>query len=270
MNSTAHFTKHRSRTIMSDLSKVYDRSRVPLYIQVASVMRRRIETSQWLPGQKISTLVELEREFEVARVTIRQAIDVLRQGGLLHSQQGRGTFVAERIRGRRWLQLETTWPALIATIKDNVPRMIPVKNPPAQPRLGDEDGRPAPDYVFLRSLQFRQSEPYAVVSLHLARHIYERDPDAFQKHTALPILASLRDVRIAKAHQTMIIRSADTEIANLLKVALNAPTAECHCVVVDAEGIAIYVAEIVYRGDCVKLHIDLLENARGDGRGRRA
>ncbi len=59
-------------------------------------MRRRIETKQWLPGQKISTLVELEREFEVARVTIRQAIDILREEGLLHSQQGRGTFVAEK------------------------------------------------------------------------------------------------------------------------------------------------------------------------------
>ena len=32
-------------------------------------------------------------------------------------------------------------------------------------------------------------------------------------------------------------------------------------------GIAIYVAEIIYRGDCVKLRIDLLGNARG---GRRA
>jgi hypothetical protein len=38
-------------------------------------------------------------------------------------------------------------------------------------------------------------------------------------------------------------------------------------VVVDAQGIAIYVAEIIYRGDCVKLHIDLLQNARG-GRSR--
>ncbi len=106
-----------------------------------------------------------------------------------------------------------------------------------------------------------------MVSLHLARHIYERDPDAFQKHTALPILASLPDIKIAKAHQTMIIGSADTEIADLLKIALNAPTAECHCVVVDTGGIAIYVAEIIYRGDCVKLRIDLLGNARG---GRRA
>jgi len=77
---------------MSKLLKAYDRSRVPLYIQVAAVMRQRIERRQWQPGQKISTLVELEREFEVARVTVRQAVDILRQEGLLHCHQGRGTF----------------------------------------------------------------------------------------------------------------------------------------------------------------------------------
>ena len=80
-------------TAMSKLLKAYDRSRVPLYIQVASVMRQRIEAKQWRPGQKISTLVELEQEFQVARVTVRQAIDILREEGLLHCQQGRGTFV---------------------------------------------------------------------------------------------------------------------------------------------------------------------------------
>jgi len=40
-------------------------------------------------------------------------------------------------------------------------------------------------------------------------------------------------------------------------------------VVVDAAGIAIYVAEIIYRGDCMKLHIDLLQNGRGGRSGRR-
>ena len=73
----------------------YDRSRVPLYIQVAAVMRQRIERKQWQPGQKISTLEELEREFEVARVTVRQAIDLLREEGLLRCQQGRGTFISD-------------------------------------------------------------------------------------------------------------------------------------------------------------------------------
>ena len=103
---------------MLEISKVYDRSRVPLYIQVASVMRRRIETKQWLPGQKISTLVELEREFAVARVTIRQAIEILQGEGLLHSQQGRGTFVADTPVSRHWFMLATSWDALVETIKD--------------------------------------------------------------------------------------------------------------------------------------------------------
>ena len=32
----------------------------------------------------------------MARVTVRQAIDILREEGLLHCQQGRGTFVAAK------------------------------------------------------------------------------------------------------------------------------------------------------------------------------
>ena len=56
---------------------------------------------------------------------------------------------------------------------------------------------------------------------------------------------------------------ADTESAHLLKIALNAPTAEVHCVVIDDDGVAIYVGEIIYRGDFIKLDIDLLASAAG-------
>jgi GntR family transcriptional regulator len=153
---------------MSELSKVYDRSRVPLYIQVASVMRRRIETKQWLPGQKISTLVELEREFEVARVTIRQAIDILREEGLLHSQQGRGTFVAETPVSRYWFKLATSWDVLVNRIKDNVLKRIKVDDPPPAPALHEDEGELASKYIFMRSVQFKDSEPYGIVNLHLA------------------------------------------------------------------------------------------------------
>jgi len=48
-----------------------------------------------------------------------------------------------------------------------------------------------------------------------------------------------------------------TEIAELLRLELNAPTAEANCIVIDAAGIAIYVAQIIYRGDCIKFDIEL-------------
>ncbi|MPZ55976.1 MAG: GntR family transcriptional regulator [Rhizobiales bacterium] len=247
---------------MSKLLKAYDRSRIPLYIQVASVMRQRIDSQQWLPGQKISTLVELEREFEVARVTVRQAVDILCEEGLLQCQQGRGTFVSEKPPDRHWLKLATEWDLMIASIKDNVPRRIRVDNPPPFPDLRDGEGKLAHEYKFLRSVQFKETAPYGIVSLHLARSVFERDPEAFLEHPALSVLAQRDDIDVRHAHQTVVIGAADPETADYLKIALGAPTAQCRCVVIDAEGVAIYVADITYRSDAIKLHIDLLANSR--------
>jgi GntR family transcriptional regulator len=247
---------------MSKLLRAYDRSRVPLYLQVASVMRRRIETKQWLPGQKVSTLVELEDEFEVARVTVRQAVDLLREEGLLRCQQGSGTFVSERPPDRHWLKLATNWDHLIASIKDNVPKRIKADNAPAFPGLQEGEGKLASEYVFLRTLQYKDGEPYGIVNLHLARSVFDRDPQAFLKHTALPILGALKDLDVRHAHQTVVIGSADPRTADLLKIGLGAPTADCRCVVIGGDGMAIYVADITYPSNVIKLHIDLLASSR--------
>ena len=244
---------------MSELAQTYGRSRVPLYLQVASALQRRIEDGQWQAGEKISTLEELESEFQVARVTLRQAIDILQKDGLVERRQGKGTFVSRTIEDKRWLQLETTWPALIATIQDNVPRILPVKTPP-RPRLLEEDGTPAPTYEYIRSVQSQNKEPYALAGVHLASRVFDLAPDAFRTRTALSVLSELSGIKIAHAHQTLVIRTADMVTANLLQVALNAPTAEARCVVTDNMGVVIYVGEIIYRGDCVRLNIDLLPN----------
>lgn len=251
---------------MSKLLKAYDRSRVPLYIQVAAVMRQRIDSQQWLPGQKISTLVELEREFQVARVTVRQAVDILCEEGLLHCQQGRGTFVCETPPDRHWLKLATEWDVMVATIRDNVPRRIRVDNPPPFPDLAEGEAELAAAYKFLRSVQYKENAPYGVVNVHLARTIFDRDPEAFLEHPALSVLAGLPDLDIRHAHQTVVIGAADPQTADYLKIALGAPTAQCRCVVIDAAGVAIYVADLTYRSDVIKLHIDLLANARASAR----
>jgi GntR family transcriptional regulator len=250
---------------MGQLARTLRQSGIPLYVQLATTLRRRIETGQWSAGTQISTLEELQAEFEVARVTVRQAVELLQKEGLVRRQQGKGTFVADGIGDRRWLKLATTLPALVDTVRDNVPKVIPVKNPPPPPRLEPGDGKPAPEYVFLRSVQSRDGEPYSIVNLHLARTLYERDQRAFRTRAALAAIADMADVAIAAAHQTLTIGSADTHTASLLEIPLNAPTAEAHCILVDGDGIAIYVGDIIYRGDCIKLSIDLL--ARDDRAG---
>ncbi len=243
---------------MSELAKTLRLSAVPLYIQVAAELRRRIESGLWAAGQKISTIEELQEEFGVARVTVRQAVELLEKDGLVRRQQGRGTFVATDVEDTRWLKLDTSFSSLVETLKHNVPKFMPVGAPMPAPRLGPEEGRPAAEYVFLRSVQYRGERAYSVVNVQLAKDIYDRDSQAFRRHAALPIVAEMKGVKIASARQTLVIGSADPEIAGLLEVPLNAPTAEARCVVIDRRGIAIYVADIIYRGDCIRLETTLL------------
>jgi GntR family transcriptional regulator len=247
--------------VMSKLLKAYDRSRIPLYIQVASVMRQRIESGQWAPGQRISTLEELEREFQVARVTVRQAVGILQEDGLLHAQQGRGTYVSDLPPSRHWFRLATTWDRLTESVKDNVPQHVTLEENVSPPVLQPNDGAPADAYVFLCSVQYRGEDPYSLVKLHLARAVFELNPELFLKAPALPTIAGLGRIKVARAHQTLVIGSADPEVADRMKIAIGAPTAECHLVVIDDKGVAIYVADIIYRSDVIKLQIDLLGNA---------
>ncbi len=190
----------------------------------------------------------------------------------MHRHQGRGTFVADKLQDKHWLKLETTWDALVESIKDNVPTMIRVESPPPYPKLADGEGRAADDYVFLRSVQTKNGSPYALVDLHLERGIYERSPQSFLTRTALPMLATMKGAEVERAHQTLVIGAADPSTAALLRVPLGTPTAECHCVVTNRRGVAIYVADIIYRNDCVKLHIDLLDRSaprRANGAAKR-
>ncbi len=249
---------------MNQLAKTYGRSRVPLYLQVASALSRRIEVGEWRPGQKISTLAELEAEYQVARVTVRQAVEVLQHDGLVRCLQGRGTFVADEVADKRWLKLETTWSALVSTIEDNVPRFIRAKEAVPAPRIDDGEGRLADAYEHLLSVQSRGGVAYAVASVHLARSVFDRARQAFRSQIALPVLARLDGVGIARARQTLVIGGADPETATHLRIALGTPTAEARCVVTDSDGIVVYVGEIVYRGDCVKLDGDLLVSLTHD------
>ena len=232
-------------------------SRVPRYLQVASALRRRIRDGRWAVGDRIATLDELEREFSVARVTVRQAIELLQGEGLLKSHQGRGTFVTKSVAHDRWLQLATDWQSLIAPIRDHVPQLLPADADTA-PRIEEDDGVPAPAYVAIRSIQKRDGKPYAYARVHVARHIHARAPKAFSSRVALAVLSEMKGLAIARAHQTVVVAAADLDTAEHLGIALNAPTAEARCVVTDNDGVVIYVGEFTYPGDYVKLNIELI------------
>jgi GntR family transcriptional regulator len=238
----------------------YDRSRVPVYLQVASVMRERIESGRWKVGDKISTIEELEKEFGVAHITVRRAIDILREEGLTDAYRGRGTFVLGHSREKHWLNLANDLESIIESTRQNVLKIVEIEEDAAPFALLDGEGVRAGGYTRLRSVQFKSGEPFAVVNLRLAKKLYLRDRRRFQKQPALPILMQMKDVNITHALQTVTIGVAGLETSEWLKIGLGEPTADCRLVLLDGEGIAIYVAEFHYHRNCFILRRDLADN----------
>jgi GntR family transcriptional regulator len=225
-------------------------------------MRQRVEAGRWREGDKISTIEELESEFGVARVTIRQAIEMLRSEGLLDAQQGRGTFVSGKPRNRHWLNLANDLESMVDSVKNNVLKRVHIEESVVPPELAAHEGKPASSYAFLRSVQYNDNEPFSVVNLYLARNLFAKDRKRFTHAAAITKIMEMDDIKIVHAPQIVTIGVADPETAELLKIGLGEPTADCRLVLVDNNGIAVYVANIHYHRNCFALRSDLVEKSK--------
>jgi len=67
----------------------------PLYQQIKTLIIQQIVNGRWPPGQRLPSEFQLGDEFGVSQGTVRKALDVLAQEGLLVRHQGKGTYVAE-------------------------------------------------------------------------------------------------------------------------------------------------------------------------------
>ncbi len=70
-------------------------SPVPLYEQLASVLREMIRAGELRPGDPIPTESELIASYGVSRTTVRQAVLALARDGLVYRKRGKGSFVCQ-------------------------------------------------------------------------------------------------------------------------------------------------------------------------------
>jgi len=69
-------------------------SAVPLYEQVADHIATEIAAGHAMPGDKLPAERELAQDWGIAYGTMRSAIALLRDRGLIASRHGKGTFIA--------------------------------------------------------------------------------------------------------------------------------------------------------------------------------
>jgi DNA-binding transcriptional regulator YhcF (GntR family) len=72
------------------------RSHTPVYVQLADLLRERIESGEIAPGAPLASEARLTQEYGIGREAVRMAIGLLRSEGLVSTVRGHGTRVRER------------------------------------------------------------------------------------------------------------------------------------------------------------------------------
>jgi GntR family transcriptional regulator len=83
---------------VKDLDPSGDR---PIYRQIADHLRNEMATGELGPGDRLPSEAQLMGHYGAARVTVRQALQVLQAEGLTVAEHGRGVFVRRRPAVRR-------------------------------------------------------------------------------------------------------------------------------------------------------------------------
>lgn len=67
-------------------------SSTPCYVKLADIIREKIKTKEIRPGDMLDSESAMVKKYGIARLTVREALNILVNEGLLEKRHGKGTF----------------------------------------------------------------------------------------------------------------------------------------------------------------------------------
>lgn len=232
---------------------------MPLYLQVAKLMRQKIERQEWRFGEQIPTLDHLIEDFGVSRITLRAALNLLEDGGIVKRTRGLGTFVAKDLSEQRWFKLANNFDELVEAVSNLKIRMLPIAHADHTLEPAFPFGEIKPSYQRLRRVHYRNDIPYCLIDIYIDKAIFDSDPDGFISAPVVPQLAARSDLHIANARQIMRVTVSDQETATHLNIGVGDPIADVCRAFMDAEGQILYYAHIQYPAQLIQIDTDLMQ-----------
>lgn len=229
----------------------------PFYQQFADQLRQAIRSGRLRPGERLPTLQQMAEDCGIARVTVRQAVQILAGEGLLEARQGRGTSVCRTLPVRPCTRLRTSWGDLIKRIEGASVELLRAEYVRTCPLLEGQPGTPAEEYRYMQRIHIRDGIRFAFINLYLDRKIFDLAPDRFNATTVIPVMDDL-GVDVSTACQTLTIGIASPEVAGHLGIVCGAPVAHVVRFAQDASGRVVYAAGMFHPGEGVRFEIDLV------------
>lgn len=219
---------------------------------IANELRSRVQRGSYVAGRLLPSESELGAEFDASRVTIRRALETLREDGLVDARQGFGWFVAAAPLRQNLGQLATIEAQLQQSGIRTERRILEFAFEQASAQVREVLG--ADQVLRVKRLNLADGEPFALITVwcrsdlgqHLSRADVARSP-----------FYELLNVPLKGATQTIGADAASIDYAQVLGIPIGSPVLKCTRITTDTDGRAVLLSEHVFPGHRTEFMVEL-------------
>jgi GntR family transcriptional regulator len=222
------------------------------YRAIADELRGRIDRGELAAGALLPSESELSAAYDASRVTVRKALEILRDEGLVDSRQGFGWFVATEPIRQHLGRLGTIEEQLEADGRRSERRILDFGFVTAPPRVRAVLG--VDQVLRVARVNLADGEPFARVTVWCPEDL---GASLSRAQVAERTFLELLPVRLGGAVQTIEAQAAAVEDAELLEIPAGSPVLVCERITSDEDGRPVLMAEHVFPGHRSAFTVDL-------------
>lgn len=236
-------------------------SNIPYYIQLINLLKNKIYSGEWKPGDQILSEPELCEVFGVSRTVVRQALREIELEGLIVRRKGKGTFVAEpKIDESLAQKLTGFYHDMLERGLTPVTHVLRKQVIQAPKKVLEYLDLPfETEVIELYRLRFVNDEPIVLVTSYLPYRLCPQVADAdFSNQSLYEFLERECGLLISHGRRYIEAVLASKNEADLLQIEPGDPLIQLNSVSFLEDGTPIEYYEALHRGDRSRFEVELV------------
>jgi GntR family transcriptional regulator len=242
---------------------VLDRaSPVPLYYQLAQNMETAIRSGRLSSGSHLENEIDLARQLKISRPTVRRAIAVLANRGLVIRRHGIGTLVVpEPVRPPE--RISSLYDELAEAGRAPTTRVLAFEAVPSPAEIASNLHLARGTRVLhFERLRMARAQPIALMQSFLPLALREIVTEGDLTKTGLYRLLKQGGVHLRLASQTIGARRAQRREARLLDTAVGSPVLTMRRISYDDAGRPVEYASHIYAAELYSFDMSVVADSR--------